>query len=143
MKTLPVVLSFAMFVGFAQQLAGVENATPSASAKDPVKWGAGCNAALLAGEFTLAKAPELPLGNEQKAFIERVINEVKGGYGGTMVVEDPSHPHMDKPEFVARYLRAFGDPGDSFKNTRRSTGPESWNEHAPLRPNLMPLQASA
>ena len=78
----------------------------------PAPWGKGCDTALLDGEFSLAKAPALPSGQEQQAYIERVIAEMKRGYGGTIVTTEAPHAQLDTPEFVSAYLRAFGELGD-------------------------------
>lgn len=72
---------------------------------------AGCNESLLASEFSLANAPDFACGSERKKFIDQVVAEMKDNYGGTMVTEDFPHLHLDTPEFVACYLRAFSKPG--------------------------------
>ena len=92
----------------AQQTQQAQQAQLSQPA--PAKWGPGCNKALLDGEFSLTEAPAMPCAEKKKAFIEKVINEVRGGYGGTMVVTKSPHPLMDTPEFTAFFLRAFAEP---------------------------------
>jgi hypothetical protein len=77
----------------------------------PAKWGPGCNKALLEGEFSLAKAPEIACTTERKAYIDNVIAQEKSRTGTLTVLEDSLHPHMDSPEFTAFFLRAFADPG--------------------------------
>ncbi len=103
MKVLPPFLP--VLAGLAISMVFSAGAAP-----DLAKWGPGCDKALLEGEFSLTKAPEIKCPEERKAFIDQVIGEVKEGYGGTMVVTDSPHPHMDTPEFVAFYLRAFASP---------------------------------
>lgn len=76
------------------------------------KWGPGCNKTLLDDEFSLTNAPAMPCAKEKKQFIDELINEVRGEYGGTMVLKKSPHPYMDTPEFTVFYLRAFAEPGE-------------------------------
>lgn len=73
------------------------------------RWGAHCNDRLLATEFSLDRAPEFAVGKERLGRIDEVIEEVRGGYGGTLVCE-PQNDDLDSAAFLAHYLRAFGDP---------------------------------
>lgn len=57
----------------------------SAQQQAAAKWGPGCNKALLDGEFSLAKAPEIACTPEKKAFIDKIIADVKGSAGSSMV----------------------------------------------------------
>jgi hypothetical protein len=96
---------------------------PAGAQEAPAKWGPGCDKALLDGEFSLSKAPEMACTKEKKAFIDKVIAEVKAGYYGTMVTGDTGNPYIDTPEFTAFFLRAFADPGqDLGRHDRRIEG---------------------
>lgn len=71
--------------------------------------GARCNDKLLATEFALDRAPQFAVSDHRLVRINEVIEEVRGGYGGTLVCE-PRDDDLDSPAFLAHYLRAFGDP---------------------------------
>jgi hypothetical protein len=72
---------------------------------------AGCNEALLESEFSISRAPKIVPQPARKQFIEKVIAEMRGGYGGTMVLEPHAHSHLDAADFVALYLREYSRPG--------------------------------
>jgi hypothetical protein len=69
-------------------------------------WKPGCNAPLLERSFALDKGPDLPASPESRARIQTVIDELKRGYGGTLVVSGPDEV-IDSSAFVSAYLRAF------------------------------------
>jgi hypothetical protein len=86
----------------------------AASAQEaPAKWGPGCDKALLDGEFSLAKAPEIACAKEKKAFIDKIIGEVKGDPNRMQTEPFPSP--VDTAEFTAFFLRAFADPGEDIE----------------------------
>jgi hypothetical protein len=72
-------------------------------------WGAGCNDALLAGPFAIDHAPDFKVSASKATHIKEVIDEVRGGNGGTLVVSPPDAT-IDSPAFLAHYLRAFSQP---------------------------------
>jgi len=84
----------------------------------PAQWGPGCNKALLDGEFSLSNAPAMPCSEYQKEYINNVIDEISGkkNFGSAIVLEKSPHPYMDTPEFIAFYLRAFAEPGESLQD---------------------------
>jgi len=114
MKTATVLL-WSTAACFATALPAITIAQQTQPA--PAKWGPGCNQALLNGEFSLTNAPAMPCDNEKQEFINKVIDEVRGGYGGTMVLKKSPHPYMDTPEFTAFYLRAFAEPTNPLLDT--------------------------
>jgi hypothetical protein len=74
-------------------------------------WNRGCNAPLLERSFAVDKGPDLPATPEAKARIQTVVDELKRGYGGTLVVSGPDDA-IDSPPFVSAYLRAFAVPDE-------------------------------
>ncbi len=60
-------------------------------------------------EFALDQAPEFNVSAADAAEIAEIIEEVRGGYGGTLVCADDG-AIVDQPAFLAHYLRAFATP---------------------------------
>jgi hypothetical protein len=112
MKVLPALLS-AVVVCLAQLM-------PAGAQEAPKGWEPGCDKALLDGEFSLAKAPEMPCSEEKKAFIDKVIDEVKSGDDRGISIAAPSKQKIENSEFTAFFLRAFADPDHEF-------GPYTWH----------------
>jgi hypothetical protein len=89
-------------------------ASPSSQIEPLAPWGAGCNAELLAGPFSLENAVDFEVPPPDLERIHTVIEEVRGGYGGTLVTA-PRDEVLDSPAFLAHYLRAFSEPIDARK----------------------------
>ena len=51
----------------------------------PGEWGPCCNSELLAGRFSLKNAPDFNVSQLDLNRITELIDELKGGYGGTLV----------------------------------------------------------
>jgi hypothetical protein len=116
MKIVPALLLIvALAIAPGSSPPAVAQTAPSPAEEANASGSSGINDALLNGEFSLDRAPEIPATGRQKAFIDRVVGELKRNYGGTMVLEDSPHRYMDTPEFLAWYLRAFGDPAGDFR----------------------------
>ena len=72
--------------------------------------------AKVAAPFLLDNAPRFEVSPAAMKRIQEVIEEMRGGYGGTLVCEPPD-PVLDSPAFLAHYLRAFAQP-DSRSATK-------------------------
>jgi hypothetical protein len=63
-------------------------------------------------EFALGKGPKFSLPRQQEAFAEQVIEEMKKGYGGTLVTRSGPDNTLDTSFFLSRYLREFSSLGN-------------------------------
>lgn len=106
MRISPALLSTVVFC-LAQLM-------PASAQEASAKWGPGCNKALLDGEFSLANAPVIACAKEKKAFIEKIIGEIKGGDNSRIRMGAQPDSNIDSAEFTAFYLRAFADPGQDL-----------------------------
>ncbi len=75
--------------------------------------GSGCNDPLLASTFALANAPAFTVTRDQQARINRVLDELRHGHGGTLVCA-PHDETLDSPAFLANGLRVFSGPQDGI-----------------------------
>lgn len=64
---------------------------------------------LLDTTFAIQHAPSFNEPADAFLIINRVIDEVRGGYGGTLVCE-PKNSAIDSSAFLVYYLRAFSNP---------------------------------
>jgi len=91
--------------------------TQTAISDDSELIGVGCNEDLLRTDFSLENAPQFEADAARVTLVGRVIQEMKNGYGGTMVLTPSNHSELDTPKFVSRYLREFAAPeGDDFSS---------------------------
>jgi len=109
-------LSLVAAFGCTRPLPFKDSQSPNASTQEtPAKgspWGPGCNDNHLKnGAWSLDRAPDFPLSPTARAKVDKVIAEVRGGYGGTLVTAPPDQV-LDTPAFLSQYLRAFADPPD-------------------------------
>ena len=58
-------------------------------------------------EFALEKGPRFLLPRQQQALVDQVIEEMKKGYGGTLVTKKGPDNALDSSFFLSRYLREF------------------------------------
>jgi len=70
---------------------------------------------LLETTFAMQYAPSFNESADAFSSINTVINQVRGGYGGTLVCE-PKNDILDSPAFLAYYLRAFSQPDSMDSN---------------------------
>lgn len=61
----------------------------------------------LNGEFALQNGPRFVLPPQQQAVVEQVLDEMKKGYGGTLVTKAGPDDAIDSSAFLSRYLREF------------------------------------
>ncbi len=61
-------------------------------------------------EFALEKGPRFLLARQQQAVVDQVIEEMKKGYGGTLVTKKGPDDALDSSFFLSRYLREFSSP---------------------------------
>ena len=61
-------------------------------------------------EFALEKGPRFLLPRQQQAVVDQVIEEMKKGYGGTLVTKKGPDDALDSSFFLSRYLREFSSP---------------------------------
>jgi hypothetical protein len=101
------VISVAFVVALFQQPG--RNRQVSEVGRHAAPWGPGCNERRLASTFALEKAPHFEVTPAQQTRIGEVINELRRGYGGTLVC-DPHDEALDSAAFLAHYLRAFSSP---------------------------------
>jgi|GEM_PF-2454052 len=87
----------------------VDSSKRPLKALKPGEWGPCCNSELLAGPFSLKNAPDFNVSQLDLNRITEVIDELKSGYGGTLVTA-PLDPVLDSSAFLAHYLREFGNP---------------------------------
>ena len=86
---------------------------PAAAQYDSAK---SINASQLTGEFALEQAPKFDEMRDTKLVTtEKVIAELRQGYGGTLVVS-PRDDTLDSAGFLAHYLRAFSIPDSTDAN---------------------------
>ncbi|MEA3208541.1 MAG: hypothetical protein QOE70_1598 [Chthoniobacter sp.] len=78
----------------------------AAIAADPSPVGVN-NEVELNSEFSLRNAPGFEGSKKQKAATKRVLVELKSGYGGTLVLTAAGDSTIDRPEFLAGFLREF------------------------------------
>ena len=65
-------------------------------------------------EFALGNGPSFVLSHQQQALVDQVIEEMKKGYGGTLVTKTGPDNTLDSSSFLSRYLREFS----SLENRR-------------------------
>ena len=58
-------------------------------------------------EFALENGPRFVLPPQQQALVDKVIEEMKKGYGGTLVTKAGPDNTLDSSSFLSRYLREF------------------------------------
>jgi hypothetical protein len=61
----------------------------------------------LNNEFALKNGPRFILPDQQRIIVDRVIDEMKKGYGGTLVTTKGMDKALDSSAFLSRYLREF------------------------------------
>jgi hypothetical protein len=58
-------------------------------------------------EFALGNGPQFELLDQQQTVVDRVIDEMERGYGGTLVTKAGPDKTLDSSAFLSRYLREF------------------------------------
>jgi hypothetical protein len=63
-------------------------------------------------EFALDNGPRFILPPQQQTVVDEVVEEMKRGYGGTLVTKAGPDNTLDSSSFLSRYLREFSSPGN-------------------------------